>query len=230
MASLEQRNENYRIVFRFEGRKYSRSLSTNNVTEANGMLASVEQRLKLIKTNVLPAPDANIDIVEYLVHGLSTPIKEAQEIVSKFESLTDVCERYFECFLRSSIEEESFPPNTGGFLTGFKVCKRRSFSKHLLFIEKDPNMSAVIESLDQRLTRIEKLLTQLVDTRVKKEYYSTSEIAQLLSRAEFTVREWARNGRIWAEKRQCGRGNTKEWMISHVELVRIQNEGLLPNK
>ena len=72
------------------------------------MLASVEQRLKLIKTNVLPAPDANIDIVEYLVHGLSTPIKESQEIVSKFESLTDVCERYFDCFLRSSIEEDSF--------------------------------------------------------------------------------------------------------------------------
>lgn len=89
-------------------------------------------------------------------------------------------------------------------------------------------MSVVIESLDQRLTRIEELLTRLVDTRVKKEYYSTSEVARLLDRAEFTVREWARNGRIWAEKRQCGRGNAKEWMISHEELSRIQNEGLLP--
>ena len=89
-------------------------------------------------------------------------------------------------------------------------------------------MSVAIESLDQRLTRIEELLTKLIDTRVKKEYYSTAEVARLLNRAEFTVREWARNGRIWAEKRQCGRGNTKEWMISHLELERIQNEGLLP--
>ena len=89
-------------------------------------------------------------------------------------------------------------------------------------------MSVVIESLDQRLTRIEELLPRLVDTKTQKEYYSTSEVARLLSRAEFTVREWARNGRIWAEKRQCGRGNTKEWMISHVEVERIQNEGLLP--
>ena len=80
----------------------------------------------------------------------------------------------------------------------------------------------------QRLTRIEEMLAQLIDTRVRKEYYSTGEIARLLSRAEFTVREWARNGRIWAEKRQCGRGNTKEWTISHEELERIQNEGLLP--
>ena len=69
---------------------------------------------------------------------------------------------------------------------------------------------------------------RLIDARVQKEYYSTSEIARILSRAEFTVREWARNGRIWAEKRACGRGNTKEWMISHAELKRIQNEGLLP--
>ncbi len=89
-------------------------------------------------------------------------------------------------------------------------------------------MSVAIESLDQRLTRIEEMLAQLIDTRVRKEYYSTAEIAKLLSRAEFTVREWARNGRIWAEKSQCGRGNTKEWMISHEELTRIQNEGLLP--
>ena len=89
-------------------------------------------------------------------------------------------------------------------------------------------MSAVIESLDQRLTRIEEMLAQLIDTRVKKEYYSTAEVARLLNRAEFTVREWARNGRIWAEKRQCGRGNAKEWMISDIELNRIQNEGLLP--
>jgi hypothetical protein len=51
--------------------------------------------------------------------------------------------------------------------------------------------------------------------------------AQILGRAEFTVREWCRLGRVWASKRQCGRGNAKEWIISHEELTRIQNEGLL---
>ena len=86
------------------------------------------------------------------------------------------------------------------------------------------------ENVHQRLDRIEALLDQLVDQRLKKEYYSTGEVARLLSRAEFTVREWCRLGRVWAEKRQCGRGNTKEWMISHAELERIQNEGLLPLK
>ena len=89
-------------------------------------------------------------------------------------------------------------------------------------------MSTVHETVHDRLDRIENLLQQLLNNRATKEYYSTAEIARILSRAEFTVREWARNGRIWAEKRQCGRGTAKEWMISHVELKRIQNEGLLP--
>ena len=89
-------------------------------------------------------------------------------------------------------------------------------------------MSTVHETVHERLERIENLLQQLLNNRTTKDYYSTSEIARILKKAEFTVREWCRNGRIWAEKKQCGRGNTKEWMISHVELVRVQNEGLLP--
>jgi hypothetical protein len=84
------------------------------------------------------------------------------------------------------------------------------------------------EEIASRLERIENLLSVLTSQEQQKEYYSTSEVAEILSRAEFTVREWCRLGRIWAEKRQCGRGTSKEWMISHVELQRIRNEGLLP--
>ena len=80
----------------------------------------------------------------------------------------------------------------------------------------------------QRLDRIEESLKQLIEERTAREYYSTAEIAAILGKAEFTVREWCRLGRVWAEKRSCGRGNSKEWMISHEELTRIRNEGLLP--
>jgi hypothetical protein len=79
-----------------------------------------------------------------------------------------------------------------------------------------------------RLERIESLLTALIEQEPAKEYYTTAEVAKILGRAEFTVREWCRGGRVWAEKRQCGRGRSREWMISHEELRRIQNEGLLP--
>ena len=84
------------------------------------------------------------------------------------------------------------------------------------------------DNVDDRLDRIEELLMTLVSQKQQKEYYSTAEVAEILDRAEFTVREWCRLGRIWAEKRSCGRGRSKEWMISHEELQRIRNEGLLP--
>lgn len=81
--------------------------------------------------------------------------------------------------------------------------------------------------INERLERIEESLRLLLMERVVKKYYSTSEVATILGKAEFTVREWCRNCRIRAEKRSCGRGNSKEWMISHDELERIQAEGLL---
>jgi hypothetical protein len=86
------------------------------------------------------------------------------------------------------------------------------------------------ELLAERLARIEDSLRLLLTERVQKRYYSTSDVAKILGKAEFTVREWCRNSRCRAEKRPCGRGNSKEWMVSHEELVRIQTEGLLVRK
>ena len=85
-----------------------------------------------------------------------------------------------------------------------------------------------VDEIATRLDRIEAMLAKLVGQRATKDYYSTSEVAEILDRAEFTVREWCRNSRIDATKRLTGRGVSKEWMISHEELVRIQCEGLLP--
>ena len=85
-----------------------------------------------------------------------------------------------------------------------------------------------IQGIADRLDRIENSLQRLATERLIKEYYSTSEIARLVKRSEFTVREWCRLGRIAAEKRACGRGRSKEWMIPHDELLRFQCEGLLP--
>lgn len=101
--------------------------------------------------------------------------------------------------------------------------------------DSEPNSTAraamTIEEQDnliQRLERIEQTLQLLVEQRTVKEWYSTAEIAKLLGKAEFTVREWCRLGRVNAQKRKCGRGVNSEWIISHEELNRIRNEGLLP--
>jgi hypothetical protein len=79
-----------------------------------------------------------------------------------------------------------------------------------------------------RLDRIEELLTVLIDRQTVKEFYEVEEFARLVGKASFTVREWARLGRIAALKRRSGRGKHASWVFSHEELLRYQREGLLP--
>ena len=84
--------------------------------------------------------------------------------------------------------------------------------------------------LDERLSAIQADLTALVQQRTIKDYYSTEEVAKIVGRDAYTVREWCRLGRIRAEKRECGRGKSAGWAVPHAELVRYQNEGLLPQR
>lgn len=83
-------------------------------------------------------------------------------------------------------------------------------------------------SVDERLERIEQMLATLVRQQTITEWYTTAEVGGLLGRAEYTVREWCRQGRIRAKKKPCGRGKGGEWHVSHEELTRLKNEGLLP--
>lgn len=83
---------------------------------------------------------------------------------------------------------------------------------------------------DERLIRIENLLSVLVEQQRVRDWYSIPQFAQLVGKAAFTVREWARLGRVRAEKRRSGRGSATEWVISHEEWQRYQREGLLPEK
>lgn len=71
---------------------------------------------------------------------------------------------------------------------------------------------------------------RLESTQIVKEYYTTLEVAHILRKKAYTVREWCRLGRVNAQKAFSGRGLDDEWRISHDELVRIQNEGLLETK
>jgi hypothetical protein len=78
-----------------------------------------------------------------------------------------------------------------------------------------------------RLERLEAMLTILVERRQDREWYTTDDFARIVGKAEFTVREWCRLGRIHAEKKDSGRGAYASWAISHKELLRYQREGLL---
>ena len=86
----------------------------------------------------------------------------------------------------------------------------------------------LLHDLRNRMGRLEEALGVLIDQRTVKDWYTTSEVGEILGKAEFTVREWCRLRRIHAEKRNSGRGPHAAWVISHQEMQRFQREGLLP--
>lgn len=83
-------------------------------------------------------------------------------------------------------------------------------------------------TVEERLERIEELLTILVERQAVKEYYTTEEFARMVGKAEFTVREYCRLGRLQAVKQGTGRGRFFTWAIPHAEYLRFQKDGLLP--
>jgi hypothetical protein len=89
-----------------------------------------------------------------------------------------------------------------------------------------------LDRIQSRLDEIGVLLRELLQAASPKpsvkQSYSTHDVARILGKRPFTVREWCRLGRINARRALSGRGVDKEWRITHQELERIQNEGLLP--
>jgi hypothetical protein len=82
-------------------------------------------------------------------------------------------------------------------------------------------------TVEERLEKIESLLVVLVERQQVREWYTTEEFARAVGKAEFTIREYCRLGRLRAEKRQSGRGAHPQWVLSHAELERYRRNGLL---
>jgi hypothetical protein len=82
-------------------------------------------------------------------------------------------------------------------------------------------------TLEERLEKIEAMLVALVERQQVREWHTTQEFAKAVGKAEFTIREYCRLGRLRAEKRQSGRGKYPQWVLSNDELLRFQREGLL---
>ncbi len=83
-------------------------------------------------------------------------------------------------------------------------------------------------TVEEKLEELRLMVLLLIERQTVKEFYEIEEFARLAGRQAGTVREWARTGRIRAEKQLSGRGGYKRWVVSNGERLRWQQEGLLP--
>ena len=85
-----------------------------------------------------------------------------------------------------------------------------------------------LSAVHAKLDAVQAELRSRPETPVEsKRWYSVDEVAELLGKRPYTVREWARHGQINAAKRAERRGGAALWTISAEEVARYRNEGLL---
>jgi hypothetical protein len=94
----------------------------------------------------------------------------------------------------------------------------------------ETDITARLNRIETALATFQEMLTSLLERETVREWYTTEQFANLVGLAEFTVREHCRLGRLNAEKRRSGRGAYCSWVISHQELQRYQQQGLLPQR
>jgi integrase len=117
---LEQRGSWFRVIFRFNGKRYAQTLNTTNPRTANSLKGGIEKTLLLLEQRVLKVPDA-VDPLTFIMAGgeLPPPTPEPKaeerpaeakpEAKPKFagvRTLKQLCERYTQT-LALSVEENS---------------------------------------------------------------------------------------------------------------------------
>ncbi|MEK6238511.1 MAG: helix-turn-helix domain-containing protein, partial [Planctomycetales bacterium] len=89
------------------------------------------------------------------------------------------------------------------------------------------SMGLLIQRVDDLTKEVHEIGQVVRNGRIEKEFYGTAELAELLSKSEYTVREkWCNQGRIECEKDQ----DTGKWKIPGSEAQRLLNGGGLKPK
>jgi len=109
MASLENRTGYFNVVFRFGGKKYTRSLSTDDEKEANRLLANLEQTVRDVKSGRISLPP-DADIPTFLLSDgkvTSTQVNLIGSISQVRTSLRSLFESFFD-----TLPDDSLEPST----------------------------------------------------------------------------------------------------------------------
>ena len=116
MASLEQqsRGGNFRVIFWFDGRKFSRTLKTSDEQEANSAVQRIEENVRLIERGRLEIP-ADADVATFL---LSDGKLDKKPVLPTTLKLEDFFSKY-----RQQLPHDSLEANT--------LCTMEIHLKHL---------------------------------------------------------------------------------------------------
>ncbi len=116
MASLEQqaRGGNFRVIFWFDGRKFSRTLKTSDEQEANSVVQRIEENIRLVERGRLEIPP-DADVAIFL---LSDGKLDKKTILPTTMKLEDFLTKY-----RQQIPHDSLEANT--------LCTMEIHLKHL---------------------------------------------------------------------------------------------------
>ncbi len=103
MASIEQRGRSFRVVFRYRGRRFARSLRTAEEKQATTTLARLEDNLRRVELGTLSVPEGS-DVATFL---LSDGRQSAKRERSEIRTLTQLLSSYFENIPSDSLEENT---------------------------------------------------------------------------------------------------------------------------
>lgn len=102
MASIELRNQTYSIIFRFGGRKFSRSLKTGDKKQALARLVRLEENLRLVEAGRLEIP-TGADVPTFLL----SDGKIDRPFTLKSFSLIELCEQFSDAIPKGSLEDST---------------------------------------------------------------------------------------------------------------------------
>jgi hypothetical protein len=90
----------------------------------------------------------------------------------------------------------------------------------------DANVPGLLAQVITRLAGVEEgvsaLKARLKPQSMRREWFSAGEVARLLHKAPYTVRQWCVHGRLRAKKL----ANSRQWRVHRSEVVRYRAEGL----
>ena len=108
-----------------------------------------------------------------------------------------------------------------------------NFGSHSTTTKCEPDdLVQALGIIAQRLAGLERVVTEVHEIghgqRFEKEWYTTSDLAEILGKSQYTIQErWCNDGRIECEKDP----NSGKWRIPGHEVRRLRAGGsLLPKK